>query len=156
RETSLFLRLQQIYIWWNRHHRFCTSSGSLAIFAAIRRASAQGNLVTLAPYWRTPLGSTQRRAAMAEETEWTERVLIATADDVDEWSDKLLAELKRVSTNALAGEVDAFAATPSAIERAIGEHFASIDPKLRRLYFERAQSHFDKLIQQGDPCAETL
>jgi hypothetical protein len=94
---------------------------------------------------------------MTEDTdEWTERFLIATADDVDEWSERLLAELKRVSTTALAGEEDAFAATPSAIERAIREYSAGIDPELRRLYYKRAQSHFDKLIRQGDPCAETL
>jgi hypothetical protein len=88
--------------------------------------------------------------------EWTERLLIATADDVDEWSEILLAELKRVSTNALAGEAEAFAATPSAIERVIREHSDRIDPKLLKSYYKRAQSHFDKLIRQDDSYAETL
>jgi len=94
---------------------------------------------------------------MAEGTdEWTERLLIATADDIDEWREKLLAELKRVSTKNWAGGKEAFAAMPSAIERAIREHSARIDPKLLRPYYKRAKSHFDKLVQQGDSYAETL
>jgi hypothetical protein len=94
---------------------------------------------------------------MAEDTdEWTERLLIATADDVDDWSEQLIAELERVSTTTLAGEEDAFAATPSAIERAISDHSARIDPKLLKLYYKRAQSHFDDLVRQGDTYAETL
>jgi hypothetical protein len=87
--------------------------------------------------------------------EWIERLLIATADDIDEWIEKLLAELKRVSTKVLAGEREAFAATPSAIERAIREHCDRIDPTLLRPYYKRAKSHLDKLVQQGDSYAET-
>jgi hypothetical protein len=94
---------------------------------------------------------------MTEDTdEWTERLLIATADDVDEWSEELLAELKLVSTIALAGEEEAFAATPSVIERVITEHSADIDPKSLKTYYKRAQSHFDDLVRQGDPYAETF
>jgi hypothetical protein len=59
-----------------------------------------------------------------DDDEWTERLILATADGIDEWSETLLAELKRVSTNTLAGEKEAFVATPSAIERAIREHSA--------------------------------
>jgi hypothetical protein len=36
----LFPGLKPTCIWWDPRHRFCTSSGSLAIFAAIRRASS--------------------------------------------------------------------------------------------------------------------
>jgi hypothetical protein len=94
---------------------------------------------------------------MAGDTdEWTERLLIATADDIDEWREKLLAELKHVSTRNWASGKEAFAALPSAIERAIREHSARIDPKLLRSYYQRAKSHFDKLVQQDDCYAETL
>jgi hypothetical protein len=94
---------------------------------------------------------------MAEDTdEWTERLLIATADDIDEWIEKLLAELKRVSTRNLAGEREAFAAMPSAIERAIREHSARIGPTLLKPYCKQAKSHFDKLVQRDDSYAETL
>jgi hypothetical protein len=94
---------------------------------------------------------------MAEYTdEWTERLLIATADDIDEWSEKLLAVLKRVSTTALAGDEDAFTATPSAIERAIREHSERIDSTLLKSYYRRAKSHFDDLIRHDHPYAETL
>jgi hypothetical protein len=94
---------------------------------------------------------------MAEDTdEWIERLRIATADDVDEWTEKFLAELKLVSTKNLAGEREAFAAPPSAIERVIREHSDRIDPTLLRPYFKQVKSHFDKLVRQGDPCAETF
>jgi hypothetical protein len=61
--------------------------------------------------------------------------------------EKLLVELKRVSTKNLAGERDAFVAMPSAIERAISEHSDRIDPALLRPYYKRAKSHFDKLAE---------
>jgi hypothetical protein len=94
---------------------------------------------------------------MAEHTdEWTERLLIATADDIDEWIEKLLAELKRVSTKNWAGEKEAFAAMPSAIERTISEHAARINPELIRPYCKQAKSRFDKLVEQDDSYAETL
>ena len=93
---------------------------------------------------------------MAENTDdWIERLRIATADDIDQWVEGLLAELQLVSTTNLAGEREAFAATPSAIERAIREHSDRIDPTLLRPYYERAQSLFDKLVQQDDSYAET-
>jgi hypothetical protein len=94
---------------------------------------------------------------MAEDTdEWAERLLVATADDIDEWPEKLLVELECVSTNALAGNEEAFAATPSAIEWAIREQSAGIDPKLLKSYYRQAKSHFDNLVRQGHPYAETL
>jgi len=126
-----------------------------AKFAAIRRASP----VALVVWLRHACGSflcSLWKLRKQDTDEWTERSLIATSDDIDEWTKKLLAELERVSTNKLAGEMEDFAAAPSAIERAIREHLDRIDPSLIRLYSMRAKSHFDNLVQQGDYYAETL
>jgi hypothetical protein len=78
------------------------------------------------------------------------------ADDVDEWIEKLLAELKSVSTTNWASEKEAFPAMPATIERVIRKHADRIDPGAQPSYCERAKLHFDELVKRGDPHAGTL
>jgi hypothetical protein len=75
---------------------------------------------------------------------------------IDEWIERLLAELKAFSITPQEAGKPAHPAVPAVIADVITRHAEKIDPKLRREYFERAISHFDQLDQQGDPYAETL
>jgi hypothetical protein len=77
-------------------------------------------------------------------------------DSIDEWIERLLAELKAFSISPREPGKPAHPAVPAIIADTITRHAERIDPKLRRDYFERAIAHFDQLDQQGDPYAETL
>ena len=74
----------------------------------------------------------------------------------DEWVEGLLAKLKQASTGNWESGKRTFTAMPATIERAIKEHSQGVDPKLLRSHYERAKSHFDRLIEQADPYAATL
>lgn len=103
-----------------------------------------------------PIRKQRNGTTMVEDADdWIERLRIATADDIDEWVESLIAELQLVSTINVAGEREAFTATPTAIERVIRDHSDRIDPTLLRPYYKRAKSLFDKLVQQNDSYAET-
>jgi hypothetical protein len=74
----------------------------------------------------------------------------------DEWVEGLLEKLKSASTQSWAVAHESFVAMPNTIERVIRQHSAGVDPELLKSHRERAKSHFEGLIQQGDPYAETL
>jgi hypothetical protein len=78
------------------------------------------------------------------------------SEDVDEWIESLIAELKTFSIARPETGKPAHPAVPAIICDVITRHAEKVDPKLRREYFERAISRFDELDQQGDPYAETL
>jgi hypothetical protein len=76
--------------------------------------------------------------------------------DADDWVERLLADLKSASTRTLKGGKEAFRAMPNTIERVIRWHLDRVDIKLCQSYCERAISHFERLVEQSDPYAETL
>jgi len=82
--------------------------------------------------------------------------VLEMSNSIDEWIERLLAELKTFSIPPPEPGKPGHPAMPAIIADTITRHAEKIDPKLRREYFERAISQFDLLDQQGDPYAETL
>jgi hypothetical protein len=76
--------------------------------------------------------------------------------NVDDWVERLLADLKSASTRTWEGGKEAFCAMPHTVERVIRWHLDRIDSDPCRTYCERAISHFERLAEQSDPYAETL
>ena len=76
--------------------------------------------------------------------------------DADDWIERLLADLKSASTTTWEGGKEAFRAMPNTVERVIRWHLDRIDSDLCRSNCERAISHFERLVEQSDPYAETL
>jgi len=77
-------------------------------------------------------------------------------NNADDWVERLLADLKSASTTTWKGGKEAFRAMPNTIERVIRWHLDRVDSKLCQSYCERAISHFERLVEQSDPYAETL
>jgi len=76
--------------------------------------------------------------------------------DESEWTERLIAELKALSTSTWGSGKRAFGAMPAAIERAIKKQSGRIGPKLHRPYYEQAKQQIDQLILEGDKYADTL
>jgi hypothetical protein len=76
--------------------------------------------------------------------------------NIDDWVERLLADLKCASTRTWEGGKEAFRAMPNTVERVIRWHLDRIDSDLCRAYCECAISHFERLVEQSDPYAETL
>jgi hypothetical protein len=76
--------------------------------------------------------------------------------DTDDWIDGLLADLRCASAMTWEGGKEAFRAMPNTVERVIRWHLDRIDSDHYRAYCERAISHFERLVEQSDPYAETL
>jgi hypothetical protein len=74
-------------------------------------------------------------------------------NDADDWVERLLADLKCASTTTWEG---GYRAMPNAIERVFRWHLDRVDSKLCQSYCERAIFHFERLVEQSDPYAETL
>jgi stress response protein YsnF len=77
-------------------------------------------------------------------------------DAIEEWIERLLADLKSASTTNWGSGKQAFGAMPNTVESIIRKHLDRIDTTRHRSYCERARSHFDQLVEQNDPYAETL
>jgi hypothetical protein len=71
----------------------------------------------------------------------------------DDWVEGLLADLKCASATTWEG---GYRAMPNAVERVIRWHLDRIDSHLCRSYCQRAISHFERLVEQSNPYAETL
>ena len=71
----------------------------------------------------------------------------------DDWVEGLLADLKCASATTWEG---GYRAMPNAVERVIRWHLDRIDSDLCRSYCQRAISHFERLVEQSNPYAETL
>lgn len=77
-------------------------------------------------------------------------------NDIGDWIQKLLSDLKITSTGNWGSDHRPMPAMPAKIEGAIIKASDGIDLKLRRVYYEQAISDFEKLIKEGDPYTETL
>jgi hypothetical protein len=86
------------------------------------------------------------------EAKWGRREM----NGADDWVERLLADLKSASTTTWEGGKDAFRTMPNTIERVIRWHLDRVDSNLCRSYCERAIFHFERLVEQSDPYAETL
>jgi hypothetical protein len=76
--------------------------------------------------------------------------------DADDWVEQLLADLKCASTTTWEGGKEAFRAVQNMVECVIRWHLDRIDSDQCRSYCERAITHFERLVEESDPYAETL
>jgi hypothetical protein len=143
-----------------------SSSGARFVFSAeyrarsLRRAAnrdAQGMLQiseSVSPFLPTTIRRRSHKNAQERPAgaKWGRREM----NGADDWVERLLADLKSASTTTWEGGKEAFRTMPNTIERVIRWHLDRVDSNLCRSYCERAIFHFERLVEQSDPYAETL
>jgi hypothetical protein len=77
-------------------------------------------------------------------------------DDIDDWVEKLVADLRRVSTVCWQAGKPLPTIIQSEVVRTLTESGEGLDLNSLRLHRERAKARFDQLIEQNDLDAEKL